>query len=908
MGARSRWVLLGALLAFASGCKTAGPPVTGPPQASAARTSPAQDRPIFRLPGDVRPERQAVELEVVPDRDGFTGRVEIPLRFLATRADLWVSSRGLQLSEGRLELGGETLPVQLEPDDSVGAVRVVLPRPVGPGAATLRLAFAGSFNQRLSGLYRVKSGDRWYAFTQFEAIDARLAFPCFDEPAFKIPWDLTVTVRSGDVAVSNTTILDEAPAASGLKRVKFGTTRPLPSYLVALAVGEFDVVQAPELPPNEIRHRSLQLRGVATKGRGSELGHALRASAEMLVLLERWFGLEFPYEKLDLIAVPDFKFGAMENAGAITFSEYTLLVDPVNASEMQKQWVAVDVAHEMAHQWFGDLVTMAWWDDLWLNESFATFMEHEIVSAWAPALRYDLVALTAVQRGMATDALASAKPIRPRIVFEADIFGVDYGLVYAKGAAVIGMFEQFLGNAAFRRAIQGYLRSHADGNATLEDLLSALSAKVPAVGPAMRSFIEQPGVPLVDGKLVCRSGKVLLELRQSRFHTLGSELPEGMWKVPVCARMEGVPDPVCTLLKASRGTLQLPGKRCPQWVELNAGAAGYYRWTLPTSQLQPLLARANALLGPAERLSVANNLVAAFHAGRLDTGDAITSLEPFAVDDEPEVALEPTSLLGALRWHVVSPALQPNVQAYARQLYGPVLGKLGWEAKPDEPARVRDFRGSLVGFLALRAADEEVLSRAAQLGQRYLGDDGKLHPEAVDVNLVGPALMAAAVRGDAKLFDLMLDRFEHSSAAVVRANLLFGFAAFRDPELASRARSLTFDSRLRTDERTWIIVSQLRAAETHADAWKWIQAHGAEVFRAIPPDHVDYVVAAAAGCSAGEAAGLEALRSTVAELPGGAYGIEKAAEATRRCAALVAAQRPEADAFFQKSARSVAGQ
>jgi alanyl aminopeptidase len=906
--ASSKVWLLGALPLLASACGTTppapttvstAPVVQAPPAPAVPIPAEVTRKPIFRLPADVRPEREAVELEVVPDREGFNGSVAVQLRFLAQRDDVWVSARGLKFSEGRLEVGGESLVVRVEPNDAIGAARLALPHPVGPGPATLRLTFNGTYDEHLTGLYRVKAADRYYAFTQFEAIDARRAFPCFDEPAFKIPWDVTVRVRAGDVAVSNGSVLEESRAPGGLKRVKFRTTRPLPSYLVALAVGDFDVVKAPDVPPNEIRHRALPLRGVATKGRGKELAHALRVGAEQLVMLERWFGMEYPYEKLDFIAVPDFQYGAMENAGAITFAEFTLLVDLATASEDQKRSVAVDLAHEMAHQWFGDLVTMAWWDDLWLNESFASFMEEQIVSAWDPGLRYDLVFLGRIQWAMETDGLARTKPIRPNIVFEPDIFDVDYGVVYLKGASVIRMFEQFLGRDAFRAAIRSYLQSHADGNATLDELLAALSTKESSVAPAFRSFVEQPGVPLVTAELSCRAGKSSLALRQSRYRPLGSEAADGVWKVPVCARAEGASDTSCVMLSDVKGSLELPKGHCPRWVELNPNAAGYYRWLVPTKTLQVLVSQPKAL-SATERLSVSGNVVASFEAGGMDVQSVLTALSRFASDEEPTVAKGPSTFLREVRDYVVSPEVRPQLEAYARQLYGPVLKKLGWEAKPGESARVRSFRSSLIGFLSWTAKDKDVRTRAAALAQHYLGTDGKLHPEAIDPNLILQSLGAAALDGDAKLFDTLLDRLDKAQSSDVRSRLILALGSFQEPALAARARGLTLDARLHKDERLFILGTQLENPETHADAFAYVQAHFAEISSALPSTHTNYMVEAASGCSPEEAKTLEGLRSAV-QAQGGTYSLDKSIEATRLCAALVAAQRPKADAFFRKS-------
>ena len=916
------WVCLllaGAIAGASLGCRSS-PQVAAAGAAAAGTQSPAEtsadqpggaparaaDLPVFRLPADVHPTREAVELEVVPAREGFAGRVAISLRLERARTDLYVSARQLKLSNATLELGPEVVAVAIEPDDVRGAARLVLPRSVGPGEATLRLSFSGAYHPRLAGLYRVKVQDRFYAFTQLEAIDARRAFPCFDEPSFKIPWELAVTVPATDTAVSNTPIRDEEPAASGLKRVRFQATRPLPSYLLALAVGEFDVVEAPPIPPNELRSRPLALRGVATKGRGPELAFALRSGAEMLVMLERWFGMEFPYEKLDYVAVPDFQYGAMENAGAISFAESALLVDPAGASELQKKWVAVDLAHEMAHQWFGDLVTMAFWDDLWLNESFATFMEKDIVSAWKPGLRYDLDFLGRVQTAMATDELANAQAIRATIRSEADITAVgDYALVYMKGAAVLGMFEQYLGRDAFRAVIRGYLQAHADGNATLADLLAALSARKPGVDTALRSFVEQPGVPLIEGRMQCRSGKVLVAVRQSPSRPLGSETPDARWTVPVCARPAGATGSSCMLLSGQAGTLPLRGRNCPHAVTLNPAAAGYYRWTLPSKQLAGVLS-ARSLLEPTERLSLAVDLVAAFDAGGMDAAAAVPALDPFAADEEPAVSQIPISFLQDLRFHVVSPEVRPRVEAHAQSLYGPVLARLGWEPKHGEPARIQDFRGRLVSFLAVSAGAADVLLRAGELARAYLGSDGTLHPDLVDANLVTPVLAAAAVLGDAALFDVMVDRVEKSGASAVRLRLLAGLGSFRAPALAERARSLTLDPRLHVDERWVILLWQLRRPETHSGAFRWIGAHISELTSALPAYHLGGVIEEAEGCSAADAAALEALAGPVASVAGAGYSVRKAAEATRRCTARVAAQRPGADAFFQKATAPLA--
>jgi alanyl aminopeptidase len=897
------------LLAAASACsqrsrveatRPASPPATAAsPAAPAAAAKADAPLPIFRLPGDVHPTRQRVELEVVPERESFTGEVEIELQLDKPRDDLWISSRELTLTEGALVTGGETLPLQFQTDDARGAARLVLPRKVAAGKATLTLAFRGAFNPHLVGLYRVKVGDRWYAYTQFEAIDARRAFPCFDEPAFKIPWEMVLTVPKQAVAVSNSSVVEET-ASGEMKRLRYRTTRPLPTYLIALAVGDFDVVTPPPLPPNEIRSRPLQVRGLAPKGRGGELGYALKAGGELLVMLERWFGTEYPYEKLDHIAVPDFEYGAMENVGLITYREPLLLVDPKKASEEQKLNVAVVITHEVAHQWFGDLVTMKWWDDLWLNESFASVMEIEIASAWARGNRYDLSKLREVHGAMATDELSSVRPIRPQLRTEVDIFGFDYQIAYDKGTWVVGMFQHFLGQETFRAGIRRYLAAHTDGNATRDDLIAALSAEGTDITAAMRSFIDQPGIPLVEANLRCDQGGPRVALKQSRQLPLGSSASRDVrWSVPVCVRSAGVGKPDCMLLDTVEAEMPLKQKTCPAWIALNPGAKGYYRWTLPPDQLSALLKKGYKQLSPAERLSLASNLSAGFRSGALSADTVLAAMGPLARDPEPAVAQEPGDLLGFVRDKIVDPSRRAAVQAHIRALYSPVLARLGWKGKANEPARTQSFRPWLIDLLAFEAGDRAVLERAAALGRAYIGTDGEIHPDAVDRNLTAVAVKAAGRLGSAELFDTMLQRLDGEEDSNVREYLLVGLSQFTDPQLAERARALAFDDRLRTNERLNVLGGQVQSPELQAPAWAWLRTNFDKIAPRVPPAYVQFLTYARNGCSAEAAAEIEAFfKPRVGPYMGAMYTLGKAIENTRLCAAQAAAQRQSATAFF----------
>ena len=878
---------------------TAAPVAASPGEPAKEGPPDGASLPIFRLPGDVRPTRERVELEVVPDRDRFSGQVEIALQLDRPRDDLWISSRDLTLARGTLRTGGKTLPVTLAPDDARGAARVSFPERVAAGAATLTIDFDGPFNPRLVGLYRVKARDRWYAYTQFEAIDARRAFPCFDEPSFKIPWEVVLRVPKEAVAASNYPMLDQHESGA-LKRVRFQPTRPLPSYLVVLAVGDFDVVTPPPLPPNEVRSRPLQMRGLAPKGRGQEIAFALEAAGELLVMEERWFGIEYPYPKLDHIAVPDFAYGAMENAGLITYRDSFLLMDPKTAPNRQKEYAALGLAHEMAHQWYGDLVTMAWWDDLWLNESFATFLENKVVTTWAPEFHHQLSSLQGIHFAMRQDELAGVKPIRPHLRVEGDIFGFDSAITYQKGSAVVAMFEQFLGETAFRAGIVKYFTAYADKNATRDDLIGALSDQGTDIRAAMRSFVDQPGVPLVRADLRCDGGKPRVALSQSRDLPLGSKASrETSWAVPVCVRAAGGKKPDCMLLQTAEAELPLSQKSCPAWITLNPGARGYYRWSLPPEQLHALLTRGYRHLEPAERLSLGSNLDAGLRSGALSAADVLAALPALVRDPEPAVAQDPGRLLRNVQEHIVDPSQRDAVKATMRSLYGPVLARVGWKARKGEPGRVAGFRAWLIDYLGRVAGDRAVLERAARLGRAFIGTDDHVHRDAVDPDLVSVVVAAAARLGSAALFDTILQRLAREDNAAVRGALLSGLASFTDPALAERARQLAFDDSLRVNERLSILAAQAETSELRSAAWSWVLKNFDAFARRLPTPYVQRLVTLYDGCSEEDAAELEkTMGMRVARYEGGPYTLAKTVEKTRLCAAQVGAQRQSATEFF----------
>jgi alanyl aminopeptidase len=710
----------------------------------APQPAPEEAPPLLQLPADVRPLHAALELTVVPSADDFSGTITIDLELARARRVIWLHGLGLKVTSAEVEAGGIRRPAAWKQVNEDGLARLDLQAPVGPGKAVLRFAWRGTWGQ-MEGLFRWQDRGDWYAATQLESISARRVFPGFDEPAFKHPWDVTLVAPVGEQVVGNGAEGAGQPAGPGLQRVRFATTRPLPSYLLFLAVGPYDVVSAP-IPPSEVRSTPLPQRGFAPKGRGAELAFGLEAATASTTALERWFGIPFPYEKLDHVVQGRFP-GAMENAGAIAYTDQYLLFAPGRDPEAQRREIATVVAHEVAHQWFGDLVTLGWWTDVWLNESFATWITPRALAAWQPAWRLELNLVTGAEGTMQVDGLASARAIRQPLATLAEVEGQFDGMSYQKGAAVLAMFERLAGPERFRDGVRAFLTAHAHATATTPDFLAAISSAAGRdLAPAFAAFLDQPGVPLVTVELACNTAGAEARLRQSPWHPRGATpAPPSRWKVPVCVRGEvkGRPFERCTLLEAEAGVLPLPDG-CPDWLLPNAAAAGYYRFTQPSRDLARLLEKGSPRLTVAEKLALLGGLGAASQAGALPPAGLLAATTRLAADPDEEVVL--ATLPVFRQWHQIlraDPAL-PSLSALERKLYRARFDKLGWTPRQGEPERVGRLRAGLLRHLALAARDPAVRAEAARRGARLLGLGGRApDPAAVAPDLVRTAVTAA---------------------------------------------------------------------------------------------------------------------------------------------------------------------
>jgi alanyl aminopeptidase len=878
-------------LAAGSGCLGLGAP------------SPADPPPELKLSREVVPLRYRLELTVAPEADRFAGVVDVHVQLAQPLSRVWLHARDLTVREAWVEAGGARIPATLAQVTPEGVARLVPARPLPAGAATLHVAWDAPWNERLAGLYRVRQDGDAYAFTHLEPIDARRVFPGLDEPSFKAPFEVTLVVPEGLVAASNAPAVQAEPAGPGLKRVRFAPTEPLPTYLVFAAVGPFDVAAPEPLPPNELRGRPLPLRGLSPRGAGPRHARALTVARELVPWLERWFGMPFPYAKLDQVVAPDMRSNGMENAGAVLYSDAALSYEPGWAPPEREVAVAGLVAHELAHQWFGDLVTLAWWDDVWLNESFATFMTWKALEALRPATGARERAAERADEIMAEDALASARAVRQPLRRMADVGGQFDRLSYWKGSAVLRGFERWMGPDRFREGVRAYLRDRAHGTATTDDLLAALSrAAGRDVGRPMRTFLDQPGVPLASARIACDGGRPRLEVEVGRWRPVGSRAQGGAWDVPLCARFEagGELGEACALVERGSGTLALPA--CPRWVMPAAGADGYLRWWMPPADLARLRDAGFAHLEAAERLSYAQAFAAAARAGALPYGEALSALQPLVRDGSRRVALAPVGLLEELVRDLASEEARPRARRAAAELYRPRLREVGLEPAAGEDAERAALRRGLVEALVLVARDPETARVLAALGRAYAGGDGRFHPEAVAPELAGVALSAAVMESDAVFAEALADRLATVAAADLRARVLEALGAARSTSTSLQVLKLAGDPRLRVGERARTLFEQARWPETREAAWRAVEARWALLAAQLPAGQAARLPSVAAGLC--DRARLEPVRrfldKRVDEVPGARREADQALERIELCAALRDAQGASAAAWVER--------
>jgi aminopeptidase N len=847
--------------------------LVGPLVATAALHGAAAEATLNnRLDREVLPIFESVKLKLDPTLPDYSGSVHIDLKVVAPTESFRLYAKDMDVISVRLTGSAGRVTVTHEPG-TAGLLTVRAGLPIAAGDYGLDIDFMNDFNTRANSLYRLKSGEDWYCYTQFEAIAAREAFPCWDEPEFKIPFQLTITVPVKCSAVSNTPIAKEA-TAGGQRTVTFKRTPPMPSYLVAIAAGPFDY-----LP---IRGMTVPGRVVTVKGASAMAREAARITPPLLGALEKYFDRPYPYEKLDLLAVPEFAAGAMENAGAITFRDEILLVDAATAGVRQRQRLASITAHELAHMWFGDLVTMEWWDDLWLNESFASWMGDKITHQVFPQYNTTVRELSGTQRAMNTDAGLTTRAVRQGVDAFANIDRLFDELSYQKGQAVLGMLEGWLGPEVFRRGVVAYLKEHEWKNATAGDLWRALSTAAGRdITPATLSFLDQGGVPLVSAE-VQPDGTV--RLRQQRFLNFGVQAPPSSWKIPVVLRYSDGQQThtQSVMLDDAEQTVKLERTSAPAWVHPNAGERGYYRWLAPPAALEALASSARQALDSRERVGFLNNLSALLDAGLLGGDDYLRTLERFADDPAPEVVSALVVALDKVYATFITPDLSAAFANTVQRMLGPSLKRFGIAKSRGEPEAVSLMRPGLFAALGVYGGDREILDWARLAARRYLD-----HPDSVDASVAGAALNLAARNGDLRLYEAYRLRLESTKIPPERARFLIALGHFRNAGPMERALAYALSAQLRPQEILTIPYNVAENDELKMRVWQWFRANYRAIVRRIPPFYLSDLPGFARGCETrlSEEARLF-FSSPQTDLPGTQEELAKVIERNTDCAGL----------------------
>jgi len=874
-------LLAGAALAMAG-------PVATPALAQDAPAA-AQDIPQGLLPDTAKPLAYRIDLTVVPDRERFSGHVEIDIDVKAATSALFLHGRELNMTRVSARAGGRTVAATYTEVDALGVARLDFAQALPAGKATLVFDYDAPFGDSASGLYRAKVADQWYAWTQFESIDARAAFPSFDEPGFKTPYTVSLTTAPGHVAVSNAPETGTRRAGA-LVRHQFAETKPLPTYLVAFVVGPMAVAEGHAAPTPE-RAEPLPVRIIATKPNADKLAFALENTGPIVGLLERYFGEPFPFPKLDQIASPLMN-GAMENAGADIYGDPIILLDPGASTAQQKSFGMV-VAHELAHQWFGDLVTPQWWDDLWLNESFANWMGYRIGDEWRPDLKIAAGAIDEAFSAMDIDALAAGRPIHQPIATNAEIDSAFDAVTYGKGGQVVAMIAAYLGDEKFQAGVRLHLKRHAYGTANTEQFFESLAqaAQDPRIVEAMKSFVDQQGVPVVQ---VTR-GPQGLTMRQARYHLLGSEVPAERWSIPLCVKRGE--DRQCTLMDHETATLAMTGDDA---IMPNAGGTGYYRFSLDEAEWRRLIG-AGASLPPGEALALNDSLWADVAAGHADPRLLVEAARAMIGNDYSSAASEGGArLAGYRRRGLIPEAALPAYRRTIAAIYGPKLAALGFDPKAgtyqSEDPDVQQLRTDLVGLMAADAADAGTRATLVTALKAYLGGDA----QALDQSFLGAALNAyVATEGQPAAEDLFA-RLPATENARLRNAMVYAIGASGQTDIGNWVIAHLGDEALRPRDRLYLAMGLTAQPGTRTAGFDWIVANydqlvtGNGIFEASRlPNSM------AGACSVEDAERTEsALRPMVERYRRGALELARALERIRSCAALKSARADQFATMF----------
>lgn len=857
------------------------------PSGPAKNQSAGGNIPLGQLPDTVEPTHYRLDLTIDPDKPRFSGIVDIDVTLKKPAREIYLHGRELTVDTVSARIAdGASVPGTYEQVHDTGVAKLTFESELPKGKATLHLAYNAPFETTPDALTSMTANGEKYAWTQFEEISARRAFPSFDEPRFKTPFDIAITAPRLDAVVANTPPLKEE-AAGALKKTVFETTKPLPTYLVAMFVGPYDIEEGPTLPGVRSRPNAVAIRGITVKGKGDRSRYALTETPPLLRYLEDYFAAPFPYRKLDLITPPNFTAGGMENAGAITYTERGILLDD-SASIQQKRYFALLHAHEVSHQWFGDLVTAKWWDDIWLNEAFASWMGNKAAAVVWPMNEYSRETTRDALNVMDTDSLATARAIRQPIKSTDDIYNAFDRLTYDKGAGVLAMFESYLGEDAFREGVRNHMRRFAHASANVHDFMESLAqgSGKPEVASAFETFLNQPGVPLVRIKSTCSDRDLIVQLSQSPFGTTKAD-DKRKWSIPVCIR-----DVVkgryrtCTMLTERTATLTAP-QQCGATLMPNADGAGYYRFAMSSADWQSLAAQ-RVRLSPAEQLAMLHSLRAAFRVGETDAKTYLAALKAVESGNTWDTVALAHNLLLELRKELVAKNDLPAFEQTVRAWIAPAFASTGLAPKRREPPATTLLRAELAQAMVTVARDPGTLTALAAKGASLLRAMAQGQPpEPIAPELVEAAIWAAINTGGEPIARDAMGAIKGSSDAQFRSLAIAALAAARDPAANQEIEEFIVSGALTVREQGAYMRNAFQDADRRAGAWEWLRRDFKRISASVPRDARSRLVSLTANlCADQSRAEIEwFFKPMLTEISGAPRVYANALETVDRCVA-----------------------
>jgi aminopeptidase N len=778
-----------------------------------------------RLPEIAMPENYKLTFTPNLERATFDGDETISIRVLKPTSQITLSAVDIDFHDVTISSGGNTQKAALTPEKDKEMVVLTVEKSLPAGAAAIHITYSGILNDEMRGLYLGKDDHgRKYAASQFEATDARRAFPSFDEPAYKATFDITAVADKGQIAISNSKVVSDTPGADGKHTVTFATTPKMSSYLAALVVGDFEYIEG--------EADGIPIRVYSTPGKKEMDQFALESAEHILSYYDKYFSIKYPYGKLDLVGLPDFSAGAMENTGCITFREVLLEIDEKHGSFDQKKEIASVIAHEMAHQWFGDLVTMKWWNDIWLNEGFATWMSSKPLEAWKPEWRFDLDDVSDTEQSMNVDSLANTRPIEQSADTPAQIEELFDGIAYGKAAAVLRMIESYLGEQTFRAGVNAYIEKHQYANATATDFwdAQAQTSKRP-VDRIMPTFVNQAGVPIIDITAQCSSSTTSVTMEQRRYYydrqKFDAPPNDELWEVPLCMKSASGAEK-CELLTKRQGTATFPG--CSPWVLANTNAKGYYRVGYQAEVVKALANDAEAKLSPAERIALQTDVWASVRVGREPVGDFLAFAGGLQNDRSPALLEDLLGHLDYIGRYLVTDGDRAYYRAWLDRYLTPILNDVGWVPQPGEAQENASLRHSVFRALGYDARDPKALAEASELADNVLEN-----PNAVDPELASSALSLAALNGDHAFYDKVMAALKRAKSPEDYYMYQATLAQFTDPNLLQRTLEYATSSDVRSQDALFLVARVMHNPAGEKLAWDFIQSHWDAVQKAGGP-------------------------------------------------------------------------